>query len=94
VLLVKPKGAAPESEGVKVATWAADVAYFFPDVAYLVLVIPAGGHLLVPAAVGPAIAGACWTFLDEKQALVEATSASEWSALLERARPFVTQLPA
>ncbi|WP_394838592.1 DUF4299 domain-containing protein [Pendulispora rubella] len=92
VLVVKPKEWEADEDGVKLAVWAPNVAYLFPDVEYFAVLLPDGGHLIVPRSAGASIADDRWTFLDEKNALVEATAAPEWPALIARARPFVTEL--
>jgi hypothetical protein len=83
----------PKEEGgtsFTVTAWGPDVAYLFPDVEYLALV-GSNDHLLVPSAAGPKIARERWRYLDEKNALVEATPAREWSALVASAQSFATE---
>jgi hypothetical protein len=82
----------PRNGGKKftVAAWAPGVRYLFPQVDYLAVIEPPSGHFLVPYKKLSAIAGDRWSWLDEEQTLVEPFEDEEWTALLERARPFAT----
>ena len=48
--------------------------------------ITSAENLLVPHAKGPELAGERWTWLDEKNALVEKTPQREWDDFVARAR--------
>ncbi len=81
---VTPKGKG-EQESFTMAVWAPDVAYLMPSVQ--MFAIPTDdGEILVPFEAGPELAGARWTFLDERNALVEAIPQAEWDAFVAQAR--------
>src|SRR4029453_14915334 len=82
VLQVAPKGG---GNSISLAAWAAGVAYLFPAVQYLALMVEGSTELLVPQAMGPRIAGEAWVWMDERHALVEATALEDWPELCARA---------
>jgi hypothetical protein len=85
VLRVTPREGS-EGSSFTVSVWAPDVAYVFPFVELFALTTTDGDNLLVPHASGPEIADDRWTWLDERNALVEKTPQREWDTLLARAR--------
>jgi len=83
VMRVTPK-AGGEEKSFTLSVWAPDVAYVFPSVE--LFAITAAENLLVPHALGPELACDRWTWLDEKNALVDKTPQAEWSDFVSRAR--------
>jgi hypothetical protein len=67
------------------AAWAPEVRYVFPAVERLGLVAE-DGAVEIAHARGAELAGERWTWLDDKQALVEPIPDDEWEQLLRRAR--------
>lgn len=86
---VTPKGKG-EDASFTMAVWAPDVAYLMPSVQMFALPTD-DGEILVPSDAGPELAGARWTFLDERNALVEAIPQAEWDAFVARARGHAKQ---
>ena len=70
---------------VTVAAWGPDVSYLFPDVDYLVLLDEDRDPIFIPYEMLPEILEEGWTFIDERQMLVEAIPGEDWPALLEKA---------
>jgi hypothetical protein len=83
VMRVTPKQGG-EDAAFTLAVWAPDVSYVFPSVE--LFAITSAENLLVPHEKGPELAGDRWTWLDEKNALVEKTPQREWDDFVTRAR--------
>jgi hypothetical protein len=90
ILQVSRKGG---GDSISLAVWTAGTAYLFPPVQYLVFTRDDDSRFLVPHSAGPQIAGDDWTWMDERHALVEATPASDWPALIERATEHAVENP-
>jgi hypothetical protein len=69
------------------AIWLPDENLVLPYVDYVALRVTEGEIVMVPFAAVGALAGRHATLLDECQLLVPAMSATDWSALVARARP-------
>ena len=90
ILQISRKGG---GDSISLAVWSAGTAYLFPAVQYFVFTRDDESRFLVPQSTGPQIAGEAWTWMDERHALVEATSGEEWAALIERAAEHAVENP-
>ena len=75
------------------AIWLPDDNLVLPYVDYVALRVTEGEIVMVPFAAVAALAGPHATLLDECQLMVPAMSATDWSALVTRARPLAAAPP-
>jgi hypothetical protein len=75
---------------IRFAVWGPGVDYVFPDVEYLALTTTdePPRALFVPYERLPDLAGKNWSWLDERQTMVEAVAEDDWPELVERAREY------